>query len=75
MSNIDSDTYPERGNFSNPEYVYLLPVNFSKSPVPISNGRSSMIVHQLNKSCMIAAEKPNLYSSIYDKENVFNLTF
>ena len=75
MSNIDSDTYPERGNFSNSEYVYLLPVNFSKSPVPISNGRSSMIVHQLNKSCMIAAEKPNLYSSIYDKENVFNLTF
>ena len=31
-------------------------------PVPISTGRRRRMEHQLNRSCMVAAEKPSLYS-------------
>ena len=32
-------------------------------PVPISRGSRRKMVHQLNRSWMVAAEKPSLYSS------------
>ena len=30
--------------------------------MPISTGRRRRMEHQLNRSCMVAAEKPSLYS-------------
>ena len=36
---------------------------FSSSPVPISTGRRRRMEHQLNRSWMVAAEKPSLNCS------------